>query len=244
MLRRPEDGAHRARLDDPPGVHDRHLLGRVGGDGEVVRDQHHRRAGVALRRLEERHHLRLDRRVEGGRRLVGDQDARPRRQRHGDHHPLAHAAGEAVRVVVDPRLRVGQVNAAQQRDRLAPCLGPGPRAVRADRLDDLPADRLHRIQRGDRILEDHRDAAVAQLAHAGLARLHQVLAFETDAAASEAHAGLGQDAHQRQRRQRLAAAGLADDRQRAARRQAKAHVVDQAHRHGAGAGFDDQVARP
>ena len=42
--------------------------------------------------------LRLDRHVERGRRLVGDQQARRARQRHRDHHALAHAAGELVRV--------------------------------------------------------------------------------------------------------------------------------------------------
>ena len=39
--------------------------------------------------------------------LVGDQEVRVAGQRHGDHHALAHAAGELVRVVVDAALGIG-----------------------------------------------------------------------------------------------------------------------------------------
>ena len=38
------------------------------------------------------------------------------------------------------------------------------------RLDDLVADRHHRVERGLRVLEDHRHAAPAALAHLALGR--------------------------------------------------------------------------
>jgi len=47
--------------------------------------------------------LRLDRDVERGGRFVGDEQLRPAGQRHGDHHALAHAAGEAMRMFVEAR---------------------------------------------------------------------------------------------------------------------------------------------
>ena len=47
--------------------------------------------------------VRLHRHVERGRRFVGDQERRLARQRHRDHHPLAHAAAERVRVLRRPR---------------------------------------------------------------------------------------------------------------------------------------------
>ena len=37
-------------------------------------------------------------------------------------------------------------------------------AVEQDRLDELPADRVHRVQRRHRVLEDHRDLVAADLA--------------------------------------------------------------------------------
>ena len=43
--------------------------------------------------------LRLDRDVERGGRLVGDQQLRIAGERHGDHHALAHAARELVRIL-------------------------------------------------------------------------------------------------------------------------------------------------
>ena len=47
----------------------------------------------------------LDRHVERGRRLVGDQHLRVARERHRDHHALPHAAGELVRVLVERAAR-------------------------------------------------------------------------------------------------------------------------------------------
>ena len=49
--------------------------------------------------------LRLDGDVERGGRLVGDQQLRVVGQRHRDHGALPHAAGELVRVLVDPARR-------------------------------------------------------------------------------------------------------------------------------------------
>ncbi len=45
--------------------------------------------------------LRLDGDVERGGWLVGEEELRVAGKRHGDHHALAHAAGELVRVVVE-----------------------------------------------------------------------------------------------------------------------------------------------
>ena len=44
--------------------------------------------------------LRLDRDVERGRRLVGDDERGVHHERHRDHDALAHAAGELVRILV------------------------------------------------------------------------------------------------------------------------------------------------
>ena len=58
--------------------------------------------------------LRLDGDVERGGRLVGDQQLRVVRQRRGDHHPLALAAGELVRIGVEPFLGIRQPGLVQQ----------------------------------------------------------------------------------------------------------------------------------
>ena len=60
-----------------------------------------RHAELALQLREQLQDLRLDRDVERGRRLVGDEQLRLAGERHRDHHALAHAARELVRVRVD-----------------------------------------------------------------------------------------------------------------------------------------------
>ena len=80
MLRLLDDVAHRADLGDAAGVHDGDAVGGLGDDAHVVGHQHHRRAVVAAQTLQQGDDLRLDRDVERGRRLVGDDEARDRRR--------------------------------------------------------------------------------------------------------------------------------------------------------------------
>ena len=97
MLRVVEELPLRALLDDAAGVHDHDLVGDLGDDAEIVRDQDHRRVEVVLQPVDQLDDLRLDRHVERGRGLVGDQDVRVVRERHRDHRALAHPARELVR---------------------------------------------------------------------------------------------------------------------------------------------------
>ena len=57
---------------------------------------------LALQLGDLRHDLLLHDDVERGRRLVHDQQVGPQGDRHGDDHALAHAAGELVRVGLQP----------------------------------------------------------------------------------------------------------------------------------------------
>ncbi len=61
--------------------------------------------------------LRLDGRVERGGGLVGDDQLGLEGERHRDHRALPHAAGELVRVVVDPLSGLRDAHPAQQLDR-------------------------------------------------------------------------------------------------------------------------------
>ncbi len=80
-------GLHRLAL-----VHDDGAVGDLGDDTHVVGDEEDGHVLLLLQHLDELEDLRLDRHVEGGRRLVGDQQLGPAGQRHGDHDALAHAA--------------------------------------------------------------------------------------------------------------------------------------------------------
>src|SRR4051812_11778373 len=228
MERRSEQLLHRRLLHLAPGIEHDHPLRRLGHDAQIVRDEDHRGAELVLQLADEIEDLRLDRHVERGGRLVGDQHLRIAGERHGDHHALAHAAGELVRILAQPRLGLRYVHEAEHLHRALGRRGARQALVQLDRLGDLPADGEHRIQRGHRLLEDHRDAVAAQIAHLGFAQLEQVASLVADRAADDAPRGRHQS-QDGKRADALAAAGLADDAKRLALRQAVADAVDGAH---------------
>jgi hypothetical protein len=86
------------QLDDLAEVHDRDPVGDVADDGEVVGDEEVRQVELVLQLDEEVEHLRLDRDVEGGDGLVGDDELGPQHERAGKPDPLALAAAELMRV--------------------------------------------------------------------------------------------------------------------------------------------------
>ena len=93
------------------GVHDDDVVGDLGDDAQVVRDRDDRAAELALERfIRSRSAPVVTSSAVSARRRseVGVVD-----ERHRDHHALAHAAGELVRVVVDARW-----SAARDADRL------------------------------------------------------------------------------------------------------------------------------
>ena len=87
-------------FDDAPEIHDRDAVGDMLDHRKVVRDEQHREAEPRPQIKQQVDHLRLDRDVERGDRLVGDEQLGFRGERAGDADALALAAGEFVRVAV------------------------------------------------------------------------------------------------------------------------------------------------
>ena len=158
-----EEPLDRRLLDHLGRVHDDDLVGDLGDDAEVVRDHDDRAPELLLELVHQRQDLRLRRHVERGRRLVGDQQVGVVDERHRDHHALAHAARELVRVVVDAPLGARDADRLEQLDRTRAGGLLRHVAVEEDRLLELLADRVDRVQRRHRILEDHRDVVAADL---------------------------------------------------------------------------------
>jgi hypothetical protein len=101
--------------------------------------------------------------------------------------------------------------------------------VHEHRFGDLIPDRKDRVQRGQRLLEDERDARTAHRLHPALRERQQVAPLEGDAARDDA-ARRRDEPHDRERGDRLAAARLADQRQRFAAVHRETDVVHCAHR--------------
>ena len=192
---------------------------------------------VALRFAQQFEDLRLDGDVEGGGGLVGDQDVRLARQRHGDHHPLAHAAGQLVRVFAQTLFGGGYAHLLEQPQSPAVHGVVGEiRLVQGVGLRQLATDPMHGVQRRHGFLEDHRDAVAADVAHALRGQAWQAGPLETDVAPRYAPGRLRQEAHDRQRGDTLAATRLADDAEGLARLDVEADPVNDGDR--AALGFE------
>ncbi len=174
-----------AVLDHISAVHHQDVLAELGDDAEVVGDQDNRGAGLLLQVVHQLEHLRLDGNVQRRGRLVGDQELRVTRQSHGDHHALAHAAGKLMGIVAKTLFRSRNAHFLEHLDGAIARLPLSQVQVQPHRLGDLFADRQHRVERGHRILEDHRDLIAANLAHLALALVGQVLPEQFDAIARD-----------------------------------------------------------
>src|SRR5829696_8928246 len=117
VLRRREQLVHGRLLDLASGVHHEHAVGNVGDDAEVVRDEDDRRPQARADVPHQVEDPRLDRHVEGGRRLVGNEDLRVTGEGDRDHHPLAHPARQLVRVLVHAALGGRDPHELEQLDR-------------------------------------------------------------------------------------------------------------------------------
>jgi len=89
-------------------------MGDPGDDAEIVGDQQHAEAEIALELGQQAQDLRLHRDVERRGRLVGDQELGVAHQRHGDHDPLAQATRELVRELPEPQPRGGDADSRQK----------------------------------------------------------------------------------------------------------------------------------
>ncbi len=165
MHGRVEHGSGIVLLDHLPLLHDHDAVGNTGNEADIVGDEDHRHAGVGAQFGEQRHDLGLHCHIERGRRLVGYEEARAAGESHGNHHPLAHAARQLVRIVAITGFRVGNAHPVQHVERRATGFGAAQVAVEPECLLDLGADRVHRIERGHRLLEDHADIAAPHAAH-------------------------------------------------------------------------------
>jgi hypothetical protein len=163
-------------------AHDDHVVGDLANHPEVVADEEHAHAMPLLEPGEQLEDLPLDRDVERGRRLVGNEELRLAGERHRDHHALLLAARELVRIGGQPPLRLGHADLGEQRLRARERLAPAEAQVLAQRLGDLVADREHRVQRAHRVLEDAGDLAAAQGLQPVALQRQEVASFERDAA--------------------------------------------------------------
>jgi hypothetical protein len=206
-----------------------------------VGDQHQRHAQALLQIPDEPQDLSLDRHVEGGRGLVGDEDLRLAGERQRDHRPLPHPARELMRILVGPPFGIRHAHQVEGFDRPPAGRPTGDLAMLHDALGDLFADGHHGIERGERFLEDHADPIAAPILQLRPRQIPQVGSLEQDGSALDRRRR-GLESQQRQGRHRLAAAGFSDDRQSLAPTDREGHVPYDEKRGTLGADRDVEIA--
>ncbi len=184
-----------------------------------MRDEHDGHGASALEFAEEFEDLGLDGDVEGGGGLVGEEEAWPAGECHGDHDALAHAAGELVGVLSDAfgGLWDSDVGHGLECD-VERVLGLDV-LVEEDGLDDLVSDGVDGVERGHGLLEDHGDVVAADLSHLAVVEGEEIdgpfgrgrFALEPDVSAVELPRGPGDELERGHGGDGLSAAGLSDD---------------------------------
>ena len=240
VFRRVHDLPDRPALDDTPGLHHDDPVGDAFHHAEVVGDDDEAHAALALDLLQEVEHLRFDGYVERAGRLVGDQQVGLQRDRRGDHDALPLPAGELVRIVAGPALRVGNADAVEQLQHPA----PGRHLVDTmdtHRLRDLPADWIDRVKRGQRVLEDHRDGLAVDLLPLRFRHPQEVLAAQQDLAGGDDGRRRVDEVHHRRGADALARSALAEDGEGLALVDRPADAVDRLDRAPLGGELDAEV---
>src|SRR5439155_17320805 len=91
-------------LDDVARVHDVNAVAQPGHDAEIVGDHDDGHVQIVAQSIQEIEDLGLNSDIERGRGLIADDELGLARERHSNHHALAHAAAELVRIVANARL--------------------------------------------------------------------------------------------------------------------------------------------
>ena len=226
VLRAGKNFVRASVLDQHSLPHDGNAIGNFRHHAEIVGDEHDGSAVPGLQLLEQLQDLRLSRDIERGGWFVGDDQRRLQRQRHGDHHPLALATGQFVRVAREDALGFRQAHVAEHLDDALAAFAGAQLGVDLDDLVCLAPDRHQRIECDHGFLEDHGDAAATHGADALGRQRKQVLAVVEDAAARDAHVRFGQQAQDGFCHDRLAGAGFADHAQDLAAHHLERYAVD------------------
>ena len=155
VQRRRKDFFDRSSLDDLTGVHDEDVVGDVARARKIVRDVEKGDPALLFEAQHEVQDPDPDRDVEHADRLVGKDDLGLDGERARDRYALPLPARELVRVLLGDLPRWNEPDRVQQLvDALVDLRGRHD-AVDPERSLDVVADGLHRVERPERILEDH-----------------------------------------------------------------------------------------
>lgn len=133
-------------------------------------------------------------------------------QRDREHYALAHATREFVRVGPVACCRVGQADSVEHRDGLVAGARRAALSVHECDLGHLVANAHHRIERRRWLLKHHRNPSSAEVTKLALRKRQEITSLKAHGAAGPNARVARKNPHDGERCCRLAAAGLAHER--------------------------------
>ena len=234
VLRVLKDLVDGAFFDLIAAIHDHHAVGHLRHHRHIVGDEHHRSTGFALQTIHQCKNFGLDGHIERGCGLIRNQQTRLAGHGHCDHHTLAHAAREFMRVLFHPPLGLGDADLAQNLDGARLCLFLGHALVDSQTFGQLAAHSEHRIERRHRFLKNHSDLISANLLHQiglGFGEVDGLVIarIEHQFARCNGAAAIFNKTHKREGRDRFARSGLPYDAQSFTSRDVKRNILNTDH---------------
>ena len=203
-------------LDNLAGVHNRDVMGDLGDQCQVVRNEDHGKAELGLKVVKQLDDLLLDGNVQSGRGLVADDQLGIAGKGHSDQNALTLTTGKLMRIALERTLGV-------EAHELQELLGATGAAALGELLH-LGGNEHGGVERGQGVLIDHGDIGTAQAEPLLLAHLEQIAALPENLT-RKVLVIVGQ-AHDGQRGDGLTAAGLAYQAHGLAGTDVKVDVVD------------------
>jgi len=146
-------------------IHNGDAVCDVRDDSQVVRDEQHGEAKLGTKFGEQFKNLGLDGDIEGGRRLVCDQQLRTVHDGHRDHNALSHPAGKLVGIIAGTGRRFRDGDVVHGIDGALPSFTPRNYMVGKNSFGDLVSHAHDGVECGHGLLEDHGHERAAELAH-------------------------------------------------------------------------------
>ncbi len=235
-----QDLCRGALLDQLAVIQHGHAVGHVGDHAHVVRDDDHADLLFAAQLSEQVQDLRLDGYVQRGGGLVGNDDFGFAAQRQRNHHALSHAARELMGILLHAQLGLVDADLRQKLHGALFCRVVRQIQMHQHGFHQLAFDGLQRVERGQRILEDHADAPASNLALLRGRERIDALAVQQHRAARQA-AGRFEQADDGVADRRLARAGFTDHAQDLAFLKRERYAIHRHQRAAAAGEFDADV---
>ena len=159
-------------------------------------DEDHGGAEFLLTIADEVEDLLLDGDIKGSRRLVTNQEFGAGDEGHGDHDTLAHAAGKFMGVRMDAFGRIWNADFGERIDGAVESNFAVAVLVNGEWFGQLRAHLHERVERGHRVLEDHRDALATDFAQLAFGDFQKINAAENGFPSVNATGWLGDQSKQ------------------------------------------------